>query len=386
MDDDVEIEPEAIYRTARLYALAIEDMVIGGHMLDLFRPNILYEAGARLNLSRLSLEPLHHELDLAEPGVLSNFADASPMHYNGWWFMGLPLRLIGRHGLPMPCFIRGDDVEFGLRLHEAGVPIVSTPGIGIWHEPFYAKLGSWHLYYEFRNMLVLVSRHRQDPAPALMRTTLRWIIADLLTFRYQRAALLLRAANDFIDGPEIFSRNPQDVHRSLNAIRTLFPPLRTARFKVLEQPDPPEGPRSRFSLFLGVAAALLTEWHRRDGNRTIRIHPRDHLWFRVRGADLVAVDESWEQDLPTYRRSRATFRALAQQSFHLWLRMRREMPLAATRWKEAHPIFTGEHFWRRYLVMAPARATGEAEALPRDRPRDAGAELLAAPDDIELHR
>jgi len=360
MDDDVEIEPESVFRTARLYALAREDMVVGGHMLDLFRPNSLYEAGARLDDRRLSIHPLHHHLDVAAHGVLRHFLDPEPAHYNGWWYMGLPLSLLGRHGLPMPCFIRGDDIEFGRRLYEAGVPTVSTPGIGIWHEPFYAKLGSWHLYYEFRNMLALMSRHVADPAAALQRTALRWILADLLTFRYQRAALIIRAVEDSLAGPDIFARPPQEVHQSLDPIRARYPVARSPRSRILHEPAPPVGPRTRIGFATRLSAALLDEWRRPERNRVIRIQPRDHLWFRVRGADVVVVDERWEADMPTYRRSRAEFRSLLRQTVGLWLRMQRSLPAAVALWKDAHAEFTSESFWRRYLGMTPAPAPRES--------------------------
>ncbi len=360
MDDDVVIEPESILRTVRLYALARDDFVVAGHMLDLFQPNRLYEAGARLIDHRLAMQPLHQGADLAGPGALTRFLEPTAMHYNGWWFMGLPLHLLDSHGWPMPCFIRGDDIEFGRRLHDAGVPMASMPGIGIWHEPFYAKLGGWHIYYEFRNMLVLASRHFPAPARLLTATTMRWIIAELLTFRYQRAALLIRATEDFLDGPDIYGRDPGTVHASLEPIRQRYPGATARRERVMAQPAPPLGPRNRLSFLLGLARALLSEWTRAEGRgRSIRIQPCDHLWFRVRGADMVAVDEKWELEQPLYRRSRRHFRGLSRHALRLLLRMRREMPDAVRDWHAAHPGFTSEAAWRAYLGVAersPERA------------------------------
>ncbi len=353
MDDDVVIEPESILRTVSLYSLARDEFVVAGHMLDLFQPNRLYEAGATLIDHRLSIKPLHLGADLAGPGDLNRFLDPTLMHYNGWWFMGLPLRLLDVHGWPMPCFIRGDDVEFGRRLHDAGVPMASMPGIGIWHEPFYAKLGSWHIYYEFRNMLVLAARHFPAPSRRLLWNSMRWIIAELLIFRYQRAALLIRAVEDFLDGPDIYGRHPGEVHASLAPIRELYPTVSMRREQILPQPLPPIGPRRRSSFIIGVTMALLSEWWRPDGNRPpIRIEPRDHLWFRVLGADAVAVNEPWEIEQPLYRRSRLHFRLLSRQTWHLVRRMRREMPDAVQAWHSAHAAFTSEPAWRAYLGLS----------------------------------
>lgn len=362
MDDDVVLEAEAILRTSRLYALAGRDFIVAGHMLDLFKPNRLYEAGARLIDHRLALEPLHQGADLASPGALDRFLEPTAMHYNGWWFMGMPLGLLDRHGWPMPCFIRGDDVEFGRRLHDAGVPMVAMPGIGIWHEPFYAKLGGWHLYYEFRNMLALASRHFHAPARLLSVTALRWIIAELLTFRYQRAAFLIRALEDFLAGPQIYARKPAETHASLAAITRAYPVGSIERETVLPQPRPPQGPSNRVRFIVGLGRALLSEWRRRDGTgRRIRIEPRDHLWFRVRRADQVTVDEPYELEQPLYTRSRQQFRAMFSRTLRLARELPRTMPPAVRAWRKAHATFTTEAAWRAYLGMAEPPAGGGAE-------------------------
>ncbi len=362
LDDDVVIEPEALLRTSRLYELASADMAVAGHMLDLFRPTHLYEGGARLDDAKLSVVPLHLGAELSHPGSLGRFLDETPMHYNGWWFMGLPIRLLDRVGYPMPCFIRGDDVEFGRRLHDAGVPMVSMPGIGIWHEPFYAKLGSWHIYYEFRNMFVLAACHLPNPARRLGFVALKWIVAELLMFRYQRAALLIRAIEDFLTGPAIYARNPREVHASLDALRAAYPTGTVQRDRVLHRRHPAVGPRSRAAFLLQFGAALASEWRRPDaGGTVIAVEPRDHVWFRVRGADAVAVREEWEVEQPLYRRSRGTFRRLLLHAVRLAWRMRALAEVSAD-WRRAHAEFTSETAWRRYLDCPATRTPSGGEA------------------------
>ena len=368
MDDDVVIEPESVLRTIRFYELATTDVAVAGHMLDLFRPTDLYEGGARLDDAKLSVTPLHLGAELSQPGSLNRFFDETPMHYNGWWFMGLPLTVLDRLGYPMPCFIRGDDVEFGRRLHDAGVPLVSAPGIGIWHEPFYAKLGSWHIYYEFRNMFVLAACHLPNPGRRLGFVALKWIVAELLMFRYQRAALLIRAVEDFLGGPAIYARNPREVHASLAGLRAAYPPEVARRETVLHRPEPARGPRTRAAFLIRLAASLLSEWRRPDGSgRTIAVEPRDHLWFRVRSADAVVVREAWEVDQPLYRRSRATFRTLLRRTGSLAWRMR-AMPDVAAEWRLAHPGFTSEAAWRRYLGLDAGSRIDVQPKSAADRP------------------
>ena len=363
IDDDVALEPEAILRTSRFIRHAHADTVLGGHMLDLFRPTILYEAGARIDPARLGLIPQRLQSKLDTSADLDALLEPTPVHYYGWWFMALPLALLDRHGWPMPCFIRGDDVEFGLRLHDAGVPSTTMLGVGIWHEPFTAKLGSWHLYYECRNMLALAAWRLNLPRARLIRVVAGWITADLLTFRYQRAALLLRAIEDFLSGPTILDRDPRTLHASLAETRAPFPVGRIAHERVLPERTPPVGPRHLPAFAAGVARAAFSELLRPDRapGRTLRIAPRDHLWFRVRGADAIAVAEPWEVEQPLYLRSRANARFLSRIALRLVLRLWREWPALGLAWCERLPIMTTEAAWLSYLATHAQSAPDGAE-------------------------
>ena len=53
--------------------------------------------------------------------------------FNAWWYCTMPLNIINKKNLPMPIFIRGDDVEFGLRNMKH---LILMNGICVWHEPF----------------------------------------------------------------------------------------------------------------------------------------------------------------------------------------------------------------------------------------------------------
>lgn len=51
-----------------------------------------------------------------------------PMDYNGWWYCCVPLAEQFR-GFPLPVFIHGDDIEYGLRFDGN---IMTMNGIGVW--------------------------------------------------------------------------------------------------------------------------------------------------------------------------------------------------------------------------------------------------------------
>ena len=115
MDDDAIVEPESILRAAAFLSLARSDVAIGGHMLDPSRPRELVEAGSRYRPEHLRIdEPIRRRMDRAHD--LTTFLEPQARHYNGWWFFAFPLSVLDRVGLPLPLFLRGDDLEFGCRL------------------------------------------------------------------------------------------------------------------------------------------------------------------------------------------------------------------------------------------------------------------------------
>ncbi len=368
LDDDIGLEPDSLLRMAAFFALARTDIVVGGHMLDSIQPTMLYEAGAIVSDRHWTFQPLHHSRDLVDREVLEMLSHPIAVHYNGWWCCGIPLSLVREHGMPMPCFIRGDDMEFGLRLHQAGVVTVSVPGIAVWHEPFYVKVGGWHDYYETRNMLIAASMHHPVDRWEVTRRMGRHLAMALLTFRYYKTALILRGIRDYLAGPAILEAAPQPLHAGLGLVRKRHPDAATARSVVLA-PQLLTRPPTSTAAFLLTLARLVV----RNAVVPTRVTPprllqlKDLAWYRMRGVEHIAVETWWNDDLPTFQRSRERFRTLAAESARLLLRLYREAPSQARRWQAASPLLTSEAFWRRYLKMAPSSKPEQETALPRER-------------------
>jgi galactofuranosylgalactofuranosylrhamnosyl-N-acetylglucosaminyl-diphospho-decaprenol beta-1,5/1,6-galactofuranosyltransferase len=363
MDDDVAAEPEGLRRAAAFFAIARPDLALGGHMLDLLQPTRLYEAGARIDPRRWYLEPLRMHLRLDDRRRLDELLDAAPMHYNGWWLFGLPLPLLDRAGLPLPCFIRGDDVEYGRRLHDRGLYTVGLPGVAIWHEPFYVKLGGWQLYYETRNMLVAAAVHFPRPAPGLAVLLLKRLLLYLLTYRYYSAALVLRAIEDYLRGPPVLEAPPQATHASLDRYSVEFPPAEVARERVAPEGRLLRDPRTLPGFVLRLVRAVLRNWAvpSEPASAPVRIEARDLVWFRVAKLDHVVAGTRWDARPPAFRRSRTAFRRLLARGVRLLLRVLREGTAAAEAWREAQPRLTSAGFWRGYLGLTqdtPAGAGG----------------------------
>jgi galactofuranosylgalactofuranosylrhamnosyl-N-acetylglucosaminyl-diphospho-decaprenol beta-1,5/1,6-galactofuranosyltransferase len=364
LDDDIRIEADSLLRMASFFALATGNNPVGGHMLDMVRPMQLYEGGAVIRDANWSFHPQHHGLDLGDPDNLPSLLGPQPIHYNGWWCLGIPLALIEEAGMPLPCFIRGDDVEFGLRLHQHGVHTLAMPGIGVWHEPFYLKFGGWQLYYETRNMLIAAALHLDVDARGMVVRIARALLIQLLTFRYYGAALIIRAVADFLRGPEILDGAPGPLHAELGAIRERFPAESIARGRVLPMQEPLPPPRGRIgwaaSLLRSVAQSAMRPTVPQAGPR--RLEMAAFGWSRLGRADCIALETWWDQELPVFRRSRENFWELVWASIPLLRRLHRKAPVLGQRWREAFPRHRSIDFWRGYLGLAPeARPHGPSD-------------------------
>jgi len=200
-DDDIVFEPHSLVRLTSFLRYCRNDVAIGGQMLDILRPNFLYESGAVLRENTLTPRPLGHNGFLGEPEVLDEMINLPSIDYNGWWFFAFSKETARKIALPMPCFIRGDDIEYGVRMKRHGIQTVVLPGLVVWHEPFYLKLGGWHYYYEVKNRFILgVMHYRRSPLRDL--NNILWVfMRDILTCRYYTAKLAILAIDDFIKGP-----------------------------------------------------------------------------------------------------------------------------------------------------------------------------------------
>lgn len=201
MDDDIVIEPEAIFRTYVLLRLVkdeYKDAFIGGAMCRLDVKYIQEESGAVWNDG--NLRPLKHGLDLRELKECLLNEKEEKAEYQAWWYCCFPIGVVREDNLPMPVFVYGDDLEYGLRNMEN---LILLNGICVWHEPFENKYSASGLYYLVRNICIDCSFHASKfGLVEFYRIIWKRCIKEILMYRYENVDIYLKGARDFLKGPE----------------------------------------------------------------------------------------------------------------------------------------------------------------------------------------
>ncbi|MGJ9411299.1 glycosyltransferase [Aeromicrobium sp. CF4.19] len=369
LDDDVEIEPESIYRSVQFSRFCRKPTIVGSHMFDLLDKPILHAFSETVDLLYFvwrSALPKQMRHDFRR----SNLRQTPWMHqrldpdYNGWWMCMIPTEVIREIGLSIPVFIKWDDAEYALRAREHGYGTVSLPGSALWHVSWVDKDDSqdWQAYYHARNRLLSGLLHSPHPKSGkLLSNSGRIDLKHLLTMQYYAATLRHRAIRDLLKGPE-------HLHRTM---ATTMPELRaaTADFvetqlitKAEDMPSTWEGKRlfpedfdteprgPRLALFTLKAAARHWRTPVPQGNidrPQVELAKADAAWWRVPAYDSVLISNADGRGKSVYRRDRTTFRRLWKESRELHRELEKNWDRLAQEYRAALPEFTSPEAWRR---------------------------------------
>lgn len=209
MDDDVVVLPDSIFR---MYVLlkhikeSYKESFVSGAMLLLEEKNIQHEdigtvddMGTFVPLKPrwnhfVMYDNLHNESGYKRKNM-----------YQAWWYCCIPMNVINKNGLPLPLFIRGDDVEYSLRCK---ADIISMNGIFVWHMGFYGKYSaSMNLYQEIRNLMIGQAASDVYQNVNLIRRIKIFYRDNMLKHDYDAAELILRAFEDYMKGPEFIMKD-----------------------------------------------------------------------------------------------------------------------------------------------------------------------------------
>ena len=208
MDDDIAFEPGILRRVVTFLKYRKRDTLrLAAGMFSFEQPTIQQEATA--SFDGYTFHSNCKGLDFAKTASLlgNKIPEGCKNLYGGWWSMVLP----NTGELPMPFFIKLDDVEYGLR----GQDYATMNGFGVWHEAFGNKGNAWTEYYTTRNTLILQKLHSEVGQSAIKTMGIR-LIKSLAYGEPKCMEAALRGVEDYIRGPEAFEQaDPEARHMEI---------------------------------------------------------------------------------------------------------------------------------------------------------------------------
>lgn len=155
MDDDIVLDTTVLERTHSVLC-GLKDVyrksTLSGAMLNLENPIQQYENTAHWGKIRLYGFGKGFDLTNKEKLIENEQFLQERNRYGAWWYCCIPVNRIKEIGYPLPVFVKGDDMEYGIR--NAKEPIHMN-GIGVWHQSFASKISPVVNYYSDRNMLII---------------------------------------------------------------------------------------------------------------------------------------------------------------------------------------------------------------------------------------
>lgn len=204
MDDDVLIFAESLKRTFYLLSLMKEKYykhVISGAMLQMEEMDVFWEDAAYIaNGINRSIKVPRKMMRVEDLLANENVNTEINLGYAAWWYCCIPIETVKESGLPLPVFVRGDDIEYGLRNK---IKTITMNGICLWHMGFATKYSLFaNCYQAFRNLLILNACNNLGIADDIVAHFEDRIVIEIHRFNYNAVKLILDAWNDYMKGPK----------------------------------------------------------------------------------------------------------------------------------------------------------------------------------------
>ncbi|MEC4813839.1 MAG: glycosyltransferase [Scytonema sp. PMC 1069.18] len=365
MDDDIELDSEAIYKLFSLYEYAKEDFAIAGSMLDLYKKHLLYEAGALYNKDlddegnaydhQFTVVPLKHNLDLSSPTSLNLLLVEDDIDYGGFWFFAFSKEIVEKAGLLLPLFIKIDDMEFGLRIKKY-LNIVAFPSVAVWHEPFYAKKPGWDIYYHTRNNLIANSIHNSLDYIRMVKDLTIAIFFNVLIFDYNSAIMFLKAFQDYMQGPNfIVNNDPEILHSKICGLSKSHKSQTVLSRSVLDSKDYQTtklGKIQKLGLLLTLNGHFLPQFLIRNESAIVRygLTEQDHdsICKGFARKKIIFIQEPIPFSYHNELDRRAGINILLAW-FQIVMRSILQWSNVSAEWKKAAKNLTSVQFWQSYL-------------------------------------
>ena len=199
MDDDVLVEPESIKRTyvfVNLLKSEWHNATLGGGFLKISSPNIQVESGGVWNEGK-PLVP-YRNLDMRNVSNLIKNEREETVDFHPWFYSCIPAEYVSQNNLPLPMFMKRDDIEYSLR---NGGKYIQLNGICVWHEGYEFKYSSYIEFYIVRSTAIVNAIHcpKYDKFQYL-KYLKSLVIPNIFRYKYELVETYFRAVKDFCGG------------------------------------------------------------------------------------------------------------------------------------------------------------------------------------------
>lgn len=357
MDDDVVFIPESFKRLYSLLSMLkdeFKDYFVSGAMLKMGQPNVQHEDTGKLIQDgyHVAVKP-NYDLNLWNHIIDNEIINEKTEHqYGAWWFCCIPTSVANLNNLPVPVFVRGDDVEYSLRNN---AKFITMNGLCIWHEGFEGKFSAALEFYQVnRNELAVRAMHPElhDVDCIGHIKTIFW--EEMYKFNYKGAGMLLDAVEDYMKGPEFYKR--LNGEKSLGQKRKRDHKLLPITPEIAAQVD-----FDKLYEYEGVSGKIKTIYdYTYNGQARIpELFIKDKTgvipygWGYFPGKmcltkQNIAVDKT-TQTYVIYKKSRARFKKLKERYERVINKYNSEHKIIEKRYQDASKELTSEAFWKEYL-------------------------------------
>ncbi|MFJ8915670.1 glycosyltransferase [Amycolatopsis sp. NPDC102389] len=365
MDDDVLLEPDLVIRMTAFSNRTVNPVIVGGQMLNLLHPNQLHVGAEYARLNTLEPgQPVQHSLSTADllgvdeetlkPNRQERRLDAG---YNGWWSCLIPYEVVKATGYPLPFFFQWDDAEYSYRARAHGFPTVTLPGAGVWHADFHWKdWDEWHRYFNLRNSIITAALHSPFNLNLLSRVLIAQLVRYLLGMQYGLSATLIKAVEDFLEGPEVLRDGGVAAMKEIRRIRDEYP--ETKRHKATDVPgiasndigiinSAPRPSMQRLVLIKRILDRVLGR-----SRHSLGAIPIDEAhWWHVATFDTAVVTDASQEGVRVRSYDRAKMFDLARRGAKVIQRLRKEGAAVQEQYKRSMPELTSRDNWKRLYEL-----------------------------------
>lgn len=201
LDNDVEVDRSALVALVQAIESDTTIGVVGSQVRQLDNPDVINETGGLVVPAVHGLVLRNHRVRAEDFEQEPAANQLIPADYCAASSLLVRRAVLERVGLWKDFFIHFDDVEWCLRVREAGFRVVCNPRSVIWHLSADGKPITWILYYDVRNYLYLLRDH-YGPA-AVTRALRRYAVnsfKETLRGRWHVSQLYLRGVRDYLRG------------------------------------------------------------------------------------------------------------------------------------------------------------------------------------------